>query len=109
MQTLARAARGGQIGDDLLKKSRQGFLKRQKELARQAKKRAKAERMAARRDGEPGVEPGTEEIEGLDFHQADGIDPDSVGPLLAGEGSLSGTEEGLGETGTVDPKTEGET
>ena len=101
-----------------MKKSRQGFLKRQKELARQAKKRAKEERIAARRDGELVAEPGTEEIEGLDFHQADGIDPEAVAPLLAGEGSSPEPEDGLLSTpedsfvegGSVEsePKKEGE-
>ena len=69
--------------------------------------------MAARRDGELEPAPGTEEIEGLDFHQADGIDPEAVAPLLAGEDSLSTSEDDLDdlvEAGSAEsePKKEGE-
>lgn len=73
-----------------MKRSRQGFLKRQKELARQAKRRAKEEKKAGRRDGvdDPEALPEEDpegEPEGLDFHAADGALAASVDAVVPGE------------------------
>ena len=81
-----------------MKKSRQGFLKRQKELARQAKKRAKEEKKAARKDGDEefellGPEEGLGEPEGLDFHAADGVLAASVEAVVPGESTVEATED----------------
>lgn len=82
-----------------MKRSRQGFLKRQKELARQAKRRAKEERKAAKKDGEepdPDLldgDDGLGEPEGLDFHAADGALADSVQAVIPGETPVEEVEE----------------
>jgi len=74
-----------------LKRSRQGFLKRQKELARQAKRRNKEEKKAARKGGEEGDpdlaedDDGLGEPEGLDFHAADGVLAETVQAVIPGE------------------------
>lgn len=82
--------------DGALKRSRQGFLKRQKELARQAKRKAKEEKKAGRRDGLE-IEPvegddGLGEPEGLDFHAADGVLADSVDAVIPGETTVEAEE-----------------
>lgn len=80
-----------------MKRSRQGFLKRQKELARQAKRRAKEEKKAVRKDGvgELEIEGGDplEEPEGLDFHAADGALAASVDAVIPGETTVEEPEE----------------
>ncbi len=81
-----------------MKRSRQGFLKRQKELARQAKRRAKEEKKAARKDGEeePALledDEGLGEPEGLDFHAADGALAASVDAMVPGESTVEESEE----------------
>lgn len=74
-----------------MKRSRQGFLKRQKELARQAKRRAKEEKKAGRKDGveDPDQveddDPDAEPEVGLDFHAADGALAASVEAVVPGE------------------------
>ena len=81
-----------------MKRSRQGFLKRQKELARQAKRRAKEEKKAGRRDGidDPEALPEEDpegEPEGLDFHAADGVLAANVDAVIPGETTVEEAEE----------------
>ena len=90
----------GRSGDDLLKKSRQGFLKRQKELSRMEKKRAKADKLAARKRGELVDEPAQDDefgefgmVEGLDFHEADGASPDALEAARAASAALADGEQ----------------
>jgi hypothetical protein len=82
-----------------LKRSRQGFLKRQKELARQQKRRIKEEKKAGKKDGVEGdpeaadddeVEDGPE---GLDFHAADGVLADTVDAVIPGETTVDEPED----------------
>lgn len=78
-----------------MKKSRQGFLKRQKELARQAKKKAKAERLseARHKEGEEGALPDDLQEEGLDFHDLDKLPAAAVQAALAKQRAMAGGEE----------------
>jgi len=82
-----------------LKRSRQGFLKRQKELARQAKRRMKEEKKAGKKDGMEGdpdqveEDDGLGEPEGLDFHAADGVLADSVEAVVPGETTVEEAED----------------
>lgn len=81
-----------------MKRSRQGFLKRQKELARQAKRRAKEEKKQGRKDGveidgDVEGEDALDEPEGLDFHAADGALADSVDAVIPGETTVEEAEE----------------
>lgn len=86
-----------------MKRSRQGFLKRQKELARQAKRRAKEEKKAGRRDGvdDPDAVPDEEDAEegpeGLDFHAADGALAASVDAMVPGETTVVEEEKESGK------------
>ncbi len=82
-----------------MKRSRQGFLKRQKELARQAKRRVKEEKKAGKKDGVE-VDPdqvddddGLGEPEGLDFHAADGVLAETVDAVIPGETTVEEVEE----------------
>lgn len=81
-----------------MKRSRQGFLKRQKELARQAKRRLKEEKKAGKKDGE--VDPdqvedddGEDGPEGLDFHAADGVLANTVEAVIPGETTVEEAED----------------
>ena len=81
-----------------MKRSRQGFLKRQKELARQAKRRAKEEKKQGRKDGveidgEAEIDDGLGEPEGLDFHAADGVLAANVDAVIPGETTVEEAEE----------------
>lgn len=93
-----------------MKKSRQGFLKRQKELARQAKKKAKAERLAEARhkEGEEGALPEDLEEVGLDFHDLDKLPAASVQAVLAKQRAGTAEDEERDTDDSVDDEDEGE-
>lgn len=82
-----------------MKRSRQGFLKRQKELARQQKRRIKEEKKAGRKDGvegdpeAPEDDDGLGEPEGLDFHAADGVLAATVDAVIPGESTVDEPED----------------
>lgn len=89
-----------------MKKSRQGFLKRQKELARQAKKKAKAERLseARHKEGEEGALPDDLQEEGLDFHDLDKLPAAAVQAALAKQRAMAAEDEDAAdEEGEADP------